>query len=80
MKTIEDRAEQYATDAYCAQHDHEIAEDAYIAGAEDQREIDIDKACEWLRLHYREYAEIDNGFLLFDAKLTDDFRKAMEEE
>ena len=46
MKTIEERAKEYAKGRR-----HEIiAYVAYIAGAIGQNDIDIDKACEWLRI------------------------------
>lgn len=46
-----------------------IYEEAYIAGAKEQKRIDIDKACDWLKARN----------VLTDASL-DGFRKAMEEE
>lgn len=42
---------------------------AYIAGAEEQKRIDIEKVCDWLKARN----------VLTDASL-DGFRKAMEEE
>lgn len=57
MKTIEERALDYANEIgidsntdyfdYCQQD--------YIAGATEQKAIDIDKACEWIRNNWREY-------------------------
>lgn len=48
----------------------------YKDGATEQRKIDIDKACEWLRgrypTHYMEYAELAE-------QVVADFRRAMEE-
>ena len=71
MKTIIERAYDYAdkkwgdVDEYPADI---VAVSAYIAGAEEQKRIDIDKACEWLKAR---------------TILTEDcievFRKAMEE-
>lgn len=50
----------------------ELLQKAYIRSATEQREIDITKACEWLKTNY----------VHFDGKVEDfvaDFRKAMEE-
>ena len=46
---------------------------AYVKGATDQKAIDIDKACEWLKNNLREY-----GIILF-GHWESDFRKVMEE-
>lgn len=73
MKTIEERAREYASDelnpnyaipAYIASKQ----ERAYIAGATVQREIDIEKACEWLR----------SRNILTEASI-EGFRKVLEE-
>lgn len=67
MKTIEERALDYANEIgidsntdyfdYCQQD--------YIAGATEQKAIDIDKACEWIRNNWREYIyrDMDDGIL-----------------
>ena len=68
MKTIEDRAEKLAS-VYSRSEQH-FAEECYIQGATEQREIDIDKACGWLSTH-----NVTRGRLDFIR----DFRKAMEE-
>ena len=71
MKTIVERAYDYADerlgdiDEY---HGDTVAVSAYIAGAEEQKRIDIEKVCDWLRKRN----------VLTDASL-DGFRKAMEE-
>lgn len=71
MKTIVERAYDYAdkkwgdVDEYPADT---VAVSAYITGAEEQKRIDIEKACEWLKARN----------ILTDASL-DGFRKAMEE-
>ena len=71
MKSIVERAYDYAdkkwgdVDEYPADT---VAVSAYIAGAEEQKQIDIEKACDWLRARN----------VLTDASL-DGFRKAMEE-
>ena len=72
MKTIEERAEAYyegdiellQTRGWLDRSDiADIVEKAYIQGATEQREIDIEKACEWIG----------------NVSWIDDFRKAMEE-
>lgn len=56
MKTIEERAREYASkkgDISLSPIYNEalasIYEEAYIAGATEQKAIDIDKACKWLK-------------------------------
>lgn len=67
MKTIEERAkdacEGYSDDGYSAG-----LYMGYKEGAEEQKQIDIEKACEWLRARN----------VLTDASI-EGFRKAMEE-
>ena len=71
MKTIVERAYDYAdkkwgdVDEYPADT---VAVSAYIAGADEQKQIDIDKACEWLR---------ERNVLTEDS--LEGFRKVMEE-
>lgn len=88
MKEIEERAAKYAeqvpydgTNNFYDDADYKAAEESYIAGATEQKKIDIDKACIWLKdnlptqdaAHYNyNYEEMFNDFV-------DDFRKAMEE-
>lgn len=82
MNTIEERADAYVG------HPREIGEDisfamsrkAYIQGAEEQRKIDIEKACEWLKKNYQNLDYINYEGDLFDISLVEDFRKAMEED
>ena len=82
MKTIEERAKEYAPDPRDPDYIlySEVGyvvnryRDAYIAGATEQKAIDIEKACEWLENNLREY-----GIILF-GHWESDFRKAMEEE
>ena len=76
MKTIEERAKDYASkkgDISLSPIYNEalasIYEEGYMAGAKEQNRIDIDKACDWLKARN----------VLTDASL-DGFRKAMEEE
>ena len=80
MKTIAERAKEYAPDPrdpdYMLYSEAGYVvnryRDAYIAGATEQKAIDIDKACEWLKNNLREY-----GIILF-GYWESDFRKAME--
>ena len=71
MKTIVERAYDYANEKWGdidEYHADTVALSAYIAGAEEQKRIDIDKAYKWLKARN----------VLTDASL-DGFRKAMEE-
>ena len=71
MKTIEERAYDYADEKWGdidEYHADTVAVSAYIAGAEEQKRIDIEKACDWLKARN----------VLTDASLNG-FRKAMEE-
>ena len=93
MKTIEERAREYAPDvlnpnyaipAYIVSEQQR----AYIAGATEQKAIDIDKACEWLKENARDYAcatvrcpygEEEEIICDVHLEIVEDFRKAMEE-
>lgn len=76
MRTIAERAKEYAPDAFDPDYILPAREGyivslqrrAYIAGAEEQKAIDIDKVCDWLR---------ERNVLTEDS--LEDFRKAMEE-
>ena len=75
MKTIEERAKEYASkkgDISLSPIYNEalasIYEEAYIAGATEQKRIDINKVCDWLR---------ERNVLTEDS--LEGFRKAMEE-
>lgn len=67
--TIKERAREYCKE----QWDEPTAMTAYMDGATEQKAIDIEKACEWLKNNLREY-----GIILF-GHWESDFRKAMEE-
>ena len=75
MKTIEERAKEYAK----GRRYEIIAYVAYIAGAIEQNDIDIDKACEWLKNNWREYVNQDRDGMILFGNWESDFRKAMEE-
>ena len=87
MKTIEERAEQYANPDYALPSYVAYAQrNAYIAGAKDQQYIDrllieqlIDKACEWFEGYCCEIGcKYDCNFddIIVDGPKR--FRKAME--
>ena len=96
MRTIAERAKEYAPDAYDPDYILPAREGyivslqrrAYIAGAEEQKRIDIDKACEWLKENARDYAcatvrcpygEEEEIICDVHLEILEDFRKAMEE-
>ena len=77
MKTIEERAKEYSLkdfDGYYTGREKAV-EEGYIAGATEQKAIDIDKACEIVRNIANEYF----GDWEQSCKVEDTFRKAMEE-
>lgn len=50
MRTIEERAEEFAQgEYYHDSYERDIIAFGYYHGATEQREIDIEKACEWLK-------------------------------
>ena len=74
MKTIEERAKEYASkkgDISLSPIYNEalasVYKEGYIAGATEQKRIDIDKVCYWLR---------ERNVLTEES--LEDFRKAME--
>lgn len=76
LSAIEDSEKGRHRDEYyiSALADHESGfREGYIKGATEQKAIDIDKACEWLKMHLAEWSLIDDMDL-------ENFRKAMEEE
>lgn len=71
MKSIEERAYKYADEKWGdidEYHADTVAVGAYIAGAEEQKRIDIEKVCDWLR---------ERNVLTEDS--LEGFRKVMEE-
>ena len=95
MKTIEERAKEFALDA----HDFDCGNcdtcgkckeyRKYVDIVTEQKAIDIEKACEWLKKELQELAmdEVKDNFLENDFKVIlksqvpdwiRDFRKAME--
>lgn len=82
MATIEERALDYVKKWGIAHYSplFDVCQDDYIAGATEQKAIDIDKACEWIRNNWREYIYQDrDGVILFNH-WESDFRKSMSAE
>ena len=77
MKTIEERAKKYSLKDFDGDYTgrEKAVEKGYIAGATEQKAIDIDKACEIVRNIANEYF----GDWEQSCKVEDTFRKAMEE-
>lgn len=74
MDTIEERAQM------CVDKIGILgAYQGYINGATEQKKIDIDKACEWLKLNGDKYIIIEDGQLRLKRSIRTDLRKAMEE-
>ena len=72
-KTIEERAKKYVWKEWTPEY-HFIAEESYIIGAKEQKVIDIDKACEWIK------ENIEGGVHPQSAYgFVERFRKAMKE-
>lgn len=92
MKTIEERAKEYAphifdpyeispaTEGYIVMRERR----AYTQGAKDQKQIDIEKACEYIKANVNDYiVEVGKDWHtdnIVGSDFIDDFRKAMEEE
>ena len=81
MKTIRERAEEYAENEDLVQgtDGFEYCLRDYIKGATEQKVIDIDKACEWLKNNWREYVNQDRDGMILFGHWESDFRKSMEE-
>ena len=81
MKTIAERAREYAENEDLVQgtDGYEYCLRDYIKGATEQKVIDIDKACEWLKNNLREYVNQDRDGMILFGHWEYDFRKAMEE-
>ena len=73
MKTIEERANKYVWKEWTPEY-HFIAEESYIAGAKEQKVIDIDNACEWLKENIEGGVHPQSVYGFVER-----FRKAMEE-
>ena len=81
MKTIEERAKREGIISQLRAdypYDKKSVEFGYIQGAYDQKEVDIDKACEWLKINWRKYVYRDRDDGILFGHWESDFRKAME--
>ena len=73
MESIERRAKKYVWKEWTPEY-HFIAEESYIAGAKEQKVIDINKACEWLK------ENVEGGIHPQSAYgFVEKFRKTIEE-
>lgn len=73
MEIIEERASEYANKEWTPEY-HFIAEESYIAGAKEQKVIDINKTCVWIK------ENIEGGVHPQSAYgFVEKFRKAMGE-
>lgn len=76
--TIEERAKKYEnTEHHLRNYSKGMLYSCYkgyVQGATEQREIDIEKACEWLKEH------LGTDLLLVNHNMIEEFKKAMEEE
>ena len=82
MKTIAERAREYAEneDLVHGTDGYEYCLRDYIKGATEQKVIDIDKACEWIKENFEYYVDVEvSSYYTYGDKFVDDFRKAMEE-
>lgn len=78
MEKIEERAEKFADANYITADCFDAAYHGYIKGATEQKQIDIDKACEWF-LSQIDYDNTGRECRVFFRDAVDRFRKAMEE-
>ena len=72
-KTIEERAKKYVWKEWTPEY-HFIAEESYIIGAKEQKVIDIDKACEWIKENIEGGVHPQSVYGFVER-----FRKSMEE-
>ena len=83
MKTIEERARlaawQIVEEIGLSQHSVDRVSEIITEKMLDQKAIDIDKACEWLKNNWREYVNQDRDGMILFGHWESDFRKSMEE-
>lgn len=86
MATIQERAITYREEAeqsiYKSLEDMSTMEIeyAYAHGATEQRDIDIEKATEWLNANWRKYIDTDADGMIRFSGWKKDFEKAMKDE
>lgn len=79
--TIEEKAElhlQYERDFLGNNLSENMVCRAYVKGAAEQKAIDIDKACEWLKNRF-DFDGEEHNIHVFFRDCIEDFRKAMED-
>ena len=82
MKTIAERAREYAENEDLVQgtDGYEYCLRDYIKGATEQKAIDIEKACEWIKKNFEYYVDVEvSSYYTYEDKFVDDFRTFMEE-
>lgn len=83
MKTIEERARLAAWQIFeeigLSQHSVDRVSEIITEKMLDQKAIDIDKACEWLKNNWREYVNQDRDGMILFGNWESDFRKVMKE-
>ena len=83
MKTIEERASLAAWQIFeeigLSRHSVDRVAEIIAEKMREQKAIDIDKACEWLKNNWREYVNQDRDGMILFGHWEYDFRKAMEE-
>ena len=77
MATIEERAKAVFPNPT---HLSSKQRRAYAIGATEQKAIDIEKACEWIKENFEYYVDVEvSSYYTYDDKFVDDFRTFMEE-
>ena len=83
MKTIEERASlaawQILEEIGISKHSVDRVSEIIAEKMREQKAIDIDKACEWLRNNWREYIYRDRDGMILFGHWESNFRKAAEE-
>lgn len=84
METIEERARlaawQILEEIGLSQHSVDRVSEIITEKMLDQKAIDIENACEWLKNNWREYVNQDRDGMILFGHWESDFRKAMEEK
>ena len=83
MKTIEERARlaawQIVEEIGLSQHSVDRVSEIITEKMLDQKAIDIDKACEWIKENFEYYVDVEvSSYYMYGDKFVGDFRKAME--
>lgn len=81
MKTIEERAKEFAErEYYTNRFERERLMFGFYHGATEQRDIDIEKATEWLNANWRKYIDTDADGMIRFSGWKKDFEKAMKDD